>query len=374
MAILLHDSDLIIPAPPKTVENLTNHDILLGQLIPPIERIRLFSPQQYEDFINEWLHGYLMGKSEYVDVRQSGGAGDMGRDIVAYVDKLSPYGLWDNFQCKHYRTALAPSDIWVELGKLCHFTFINMYTIPRKYYFVAPQGVGSKLGTLLEKPEQLREELIKNWDNYCLKNITTTKNISLTGNFKSYVESFDFSIVSHFPTLTIIEQHSQTRWHAYRFGGGLTKRRPTPPSPPNEIGKGESLYVKYLLEAYEDHLNTTITTIADLQHFPKIIKHFNRQREHFYRAESLNQFARDTLPDNSSFEELKNEIYSGVIDVSEDEHNDGFECVKETIQAARLLQLTKINPLSDHIHTDDRSGICHHLANEEKLRWVTPDE
>jgi hypothetical protein len=64
-------------------------------------------------------------------------------------------------ECKHYSNALTPSNVYLELGKLCVYTWRGDYTVPRRYRFVAPLGVGTKLHDMLRKPEELRKELIK---------------------------------------------------------------------------------------------------------------------------------------------------------------------------------------------------------------------
>ena len=43
--------------------------------------------------------------------------------------------------------------------------------------------------------------------------------------------------------------------------------------------------------------------------------------------------------------------------------------VLAVVKSARSLQLTS-NPLTTRIHTRDRGGICHQLANDGKVRWV----
>jgi len=96
--------------------------------------------------------------------------------------------------------------------------------------------------------------------------------------------------------------------------------------------------------------------------------HFGRQREAFYHAESLRVFARDTVPEGT-FESLQDEIHSGVIDICDANHADGYERVKEVTQAARELQLTS-NALLTRAKTKDRDGICHQLANEDRLLWT----
>lgn len=364
-----NESTLIkIEAP--VVERVTNQNLLLGKPIPAIDRLKLFSPDEYEVFIQEWLYGYL--NTKYERVRRSGGAGDKGRDVIAFIkySKDNNELIWDNYQCKHYDKPLMPSNIWVELGKLCFYTYRKDFTIPNKYMFVAPQGVGSSLGDLLQNPDQLKNGLIKNWDKYCKEAITKEKEIKLEGSFNQYVEKFDFSIVGYMEPLEIIEQHQQTRYHIPRFGGGLSKARPISIVTPTEIKDREMNYVNKLFKAYSDHTKEQINTLEKLNDHSTLINHFHRQREHFYLADSLHKFERDTLPDGTNaFNELKDEIFGGIIDIVESTFKDGLEKVKKVTQEARKIEITS-NLLVSVLKSDDRSGICHHLANEDKIDWV----
>jgi hypothetical protein len=114
--------------------------VAAGLPIPPIERIRIFSDGQWEDFVLEWADSL---RDHYGTVEQCGGAGDMGRDIIAF-DTVNPL-IWDNYQCKHYKSGLAPGDIWVELGKLVYYTHNNEYTYRRA---IELQGRVSELQSL----------------------------------------------------------------------------------------------------------------------------------------------------------------------------------------------------------------------------------
>ena len=60
-----------------------------------------------------------------------------------------------------------PSDIWLELGKLVYYSYHGEFTVPRAYMFVAPQGAGSTLSKLFERPDELRTELIEKWEVKC---------------------------------------------------------------------------------------------------------------------------------------------------------------------------------------------------------------
>jgi hypothetical protein len=95
--------------------------------------------------------------------------------------------------------------------------------------------------------------------------------------------------------------------------------------------------------------------------------HYHRQREYFYHAESLRNFARDTVP-SGTFESLQDEVHAGVVDISEAVHLDGLACLNAVTQAAQELQLTE-NGLISVVKIQDRRGICHQLANVDRLRW-----
>ncbi|HEY2662468.1 MAG TPA: hypothetical protein VGI79_22315 [Caulobacteraceae bacterium] len=85
-------------------------EIVPGPSIVPTERMKLFSPSDWEGFVNEWASSL----GQYGSVERTSGAGDMGCDVIGAVDPNDPNSLWDNFQCKHYDHVLAPSDIWIK--------------------------------------------------------------------------------------------------------------------------------------------------------------------------------------------------------------------------------------------------------------------
>jgi len=350
-----------LPTPSNRI-NPTNYNVQWGVPLNPVQRLKSMPPNEWEDFVREWAESL---KTEYHDVQRCGGSGDQGRDVVAYVTEAADP--WDNYQCKHYKGPLGPGQIWVELGKLCYYTFTSEFGIPRRYYFVAPEGVGTKLSKLIDKPIELRSQLIQEWGDKCETEITSTGPIKLEGKFLDYVKSFDFSIIKRISVGRIIEQHQATRYHVIRFGGGLPSR-PDPDKPPDTISSEEARYVTPLVEAYSEHTGRTLKSVDELRDRQDLTDHFRRCREHFYCAESLRNFSRDHLP-HDEFEKLQNEIHDGIIDVVSLRHADGYERVVKTIQKARRLQITD-HPLLSCLHTNDRSGICHQLANDNRLVWV----
>ena len=350
-------------APPSTV---TADQVIHGPQIPPQQRILLYSPAEWEGFTEEWAHFCL--KKQYVQVQRFTGAGDRGIDMAGFTDAEKLLGVWDNYQCKRYlEHAVYPSEAWPEIGKILWYSFTKEYLAPRRYYFVAPHGVGTTLAGYLGNAGKLKKALIENWDKHVRDAITETKEVQLSGELLAYVEHFDFSIFDSKTALQLIDDHRQCSCHAVRFGGGLPAR-PNAEKPPADIAPQESRYVAQLLGAYGDHKKQAVPDVSALKAWPPLAGHFWRQREAFYHAESLRVFARDSVP-LGTFEALQEDVHSGVIDICDADHPDGYERVKQVTQAARELHLTS-NALLTCAKPKDRDGICHQLANEDRLVWT----
>lgn len=348
---------------PVTTVAVTNDSVSSGLPIPAIDRIKIFSDLQWEEFILEWADSL---KDQYAEVERCGGAGDMGRDIVGVRREDSTS--WDNYQCKHYKSPLAPTDIWIELGKLVFYTHRGDYTYPRQYFFVAPQGAGTKLSNFFRNAEQLRSGLIDHWNSHCRLKILSREEIDLTDELLSYVNGLDFSIFSAVPPLRIIDQHAKTRWHVARFGGGLPPRLPAT-MPPDEPADHEVVYVQQLLGAYGEYLQQEVRYPGDIANNENLIGHFEDSRREFYSAESLRLFSRDTLPPGE-FDKLQNEVHDAIRDDVRSTQPDGFHRVMAVVRTARLLPLSG-HSLHSRISTRDRGGMCHQLANERKVRWTS---
>lgn len=353
-----------IEEPPKPGTALMAALATSGPAIPPQQRLLIYSPDEWEDFVEEW--GFYCLKKAYLKVQRFSGAGDMGIDVAGFADTNFLQGVWDNYQCKHYDHGLRPGDVWPELGKIIWYSFKKEYVPPRRYYFVAPRGAGTKLGRLLLNPTKLRDELIANWDKSVKGAITDTQQVPLDVALRAYVDAFDFSIFEAKTALELVDDHRQTPVHAARFGGGLPPR-PATGKPPADVAHPESRYVAQLLAAYGEHTGTAVTDPSALSQ-QTLRDHFRRQREAFYEAESLRVFARDTVPPGT-FESLQDNIYDGVIDTHDAGHADGYAKVRAVTKAARDVQITA-NALISCTNPKDRDGICHQLVNEERLRWT----
>ncbi|CAA0152000.1 ABC-three component system protein [Tenacibaculum maritimum] len=346
----------------------TSYQTTFGKRILPIKRIELFSPDEWEEFIEEWLE---TKKSKYIEVEKLGGSGDMGRDVVAYIsDKTKPNYKWNCYQCKHYDKPLMPSQVYAEFGKIIYYTFLKKYPVPEKYFFVAPKNCGTSLSTLLTSSKELKKNIKDNWSKNIENSITNTS-VKLEGKLLKYFNNFNFGIFSKIVTKDIIKEHANHRNHITRFGGGLPEREKLDEkSISKKIQKKEINYVDQLIKAYNTESKKNCTKPNELDE--KYSNHFNRARLSFHHSEQLRNFSRDSLPINT-FENFQDEIFSSIIDMTEDDYDNDFKKVKEVEKEVRKVIISS-NPLKDIIIVNDKVGVCHQLVNDKKIYWVKDEE
>jgi hypothetical protein len=348
------------PQPPEIA-----HAVSPSVLTPAVV-LQTYGDGEWEQFALEWAAAF---DPPYAHLDRVGGAGDKGRDIVAYTGDPNTACDLDVYQCKHYDHPIQPNEIWRELGKLCVYTFRGDYRVPRRYRIIAPHGVGGTLADLLTKPEELRAGLIAKWDDKCRAEISQSEEFLLEGALLNHVQGFDFRIVGYIPVHELLSQHRRTSHWFRRF------RRDPPPRPasspaPAEIQPTELRYVKQLLDAYGDNLKTQVPDVAALAPHTDHAEHFQRSRTDFFMADSLNRFYRDQFPPGA-FEDVKKQVFDGVVEVASAAHPCGMTRVRETVKAAVQLPLAQTD-YTPYVEPGDKKGVCHHLANDDKLVWVKP--
>jgi hypothetical protein len=336
-----------------------------GMAFPVADLIQTFKPEVWEDFTEEWAYSQ---QKKYKEIIRYTGAGDMGLDILCFYTTKYFDGPWDNVQCKRYACELKPTQVWVELGKIIYYSFIGEYPPPKSYYFAASKGLGLKLKKLLTKPDVLKSKLIENWDGYCESKITETKRIPLQGKLLAYLDKFDFRIFKMIPVAEMSKGHANTVFYARRFGTASFPERPPVALPPDTVQPRESRYVQQLFEVYSEKLAVQLNDPIQLAKYPEIEQHFNRSREVFYHAESLRNFPRDSV-DPGAFDAIRDEIYHGCVDTYEMVYADSLARVRSTVSHASTLT-PNCNALCIRVQTQDKQGLCHHLANEDRFTWV----
>ena len=338
----------------------------------PQLRLKTMGEDEFERVVGEWAYSCLRKEKKYSNVALLGGSGDSGRDLVAYIDDNMQK--FDIYQCKRYEKPLSPSTYMIEFGKLCYYTYIGEYVVPNKYYIVASNGIGQSLRKLIEHPKQINTELINTWDEKCgKKRQIIAEGIKMTDSLRKYIEEFDFSIVSDIAPITLLDEFSKSPWYKYHFGGGI-KKRPTFEKPSEQLKKSEKTmpYVKQLLKVYSKEAGQVYETHEDLKNNQKLYKHFMRQREGFFSAQSLKRFARDELLNEDSYNSLKGQVEFGIMDVYENEYSSELERVKETTKQANSLGVS-CEEIKD-VTIYDKTGMCHELVNDEKIIWSDIDE
>jgi hypothetical protein len=100
----------------------TAAQVASGIPVPPVSLLRIMSPDEWEQFTQEWL-SFHKNKGTYYSIKKYSGAGDLGLDVVAFTSAEGFAQPWDSYQCKHYDHPLAPGDIYGEIGKIVYHSF-----------------------------------------------------------------------------------------------------------------------------------------------------------------------------------------------------------------------------------------------------------
>jgi hypothetical protein len=329
--------------------------------------IRTYDDEEWEAFIREWQAG-LKKQHGYVEVKRMGGGGDLGRDVVGLCDADCFEGVWDNYQCKHYDKPLSTSPAVEDAGKVIFHSFSGAYSPPRKCIFVAPRMVSTELRELLLNPTKFRTEVLSTWNKRVAKKISSGENHQLVGPLKLYAECYDYTTFGYATLDEVLDGHRLTGYWAERFHGFL----PPPPRGvvPTGVTAGETMYVSRLLEVYEEMEGATIVSPQTLAaEHPMHAMHLHQQRVRFFDADYFAHHYRDsTAP--GTVEDFEEQIHDAV--------EPALAFIKGTGQErlARALETAgNCNPaglLAPQAKIRVKQGVCHQLANRDRLRWRLP--
>jgi hypothetical protein len=331
-------------------------------VLTPRQYLHFYSDKEWEEFTVEWVralgHPYLL-------VTRMGGAGDRGADVAACLTAQGTNGEWHCYQCKHYEDALRPAEAWIEIVKIFAAKVQRAYELPTRYVFVAPK-ISPYLTRYLANPATLKAEFFKAWEKEDTK-LGTDLDTDDRAAVETLARKTDFSMFEAPDLEWIINLHSTTPQHARRFPAPL-KPRPAVMQPPHEEGTQEALYVRKLLTAYNEKHGIALQTLEEARDHAKTRAHLARQREAFYSAESLRVFARDSVPDGT-YEAIESDLYHAVVDVEERDYAIGYDRLDAVLIAAASFQPNAANILAPVVTVPDRKGMCHQLANDDRLTW-----
>ncbi len=328
---------------------------------PPASLVQLLSPEQWEDFIEECCRVQMGPRTKYAYVQRIGSSGDAGRDVEArYSAGLVENG-WDLYQAKKYQSAVGESTFFPELAKFFHHLSIGTYPIPRNYFICAPRNTTPSLHDLIAKPDELRKRFTEWWRTTKAKTVYPANEASL----KVALE-FDFGRIHEFPVKDLIDLHARdANAHAELFG--VVAERGENPSTPAHPTTNEQRYIEEILRAYSEQAGAPLSLVAAMGS-PTYSEHLSGCRTEFYCAEGLKRFSRDIYP--GQFEALLTEVHGGVRrTLASPRFGTGMERMDAVLDQASRLQVSG-NPLADRLYPADLPGTCHHLVNEEKIKWV----
>ena len=103
------DTDFKVIVPKQSTVVPSSAHVHAGVPVPKSVRVQNFSPDEWEEFVEEWTTAL----NSYKSVCRFGGVGDYGIDIAGFYSHKGFKGAWDNYQCKRYKDPLKPSDVWV---------------------------------------------------------------------------------------------------------------------------------------------------------------------------------------------------------------------------------------------------------------------
>ncbi|WP_346115059.1 ABC-three component system protein [Nonomuraea maheshkhaliensis] len=327
----------------------------------------LYGPDEFEEFVKEWIPA--LG-SRYVLVERHGGTGDHGIDVAGYLSQQKLEGEWHNYQCKRYASALSWSTAVVEMRKMFVFAQAGHFTLPRRYVFVAPRFART-LQQTLAKPTDARSKFLTEWDSATEKFVTDLS-AERRQAVKDLAAATDFSIFECADLDEVFELHRTTPHWAERFPHAPLSRGPDMIQPPAQHRADEARYVRHLLDVYRERYPGRVTDLEQVSSVEEADAHLKRQRVAFFAAESLRAFARDsTLPEY--FDRLQEDVFDIVVEVAERAYPNGWERHAAVAEAAGSVQVTP-TILTPFVQPLTRKGICHHLANGDRLIWCREEE
>lgn len=143
---------------------------------------------------------------------------------------------------------------------------------------------------------------------------------------------------------------------------------PKPPEKPDIDIEGRYIHQLCLAFGTFDQVNYAQDTDLPEHHQ----REYQEQRGYFWDAQGLSRNLRDVLENQDVFDQLKDDLYDGVIDTCRDNHPNGLKRMRATLTASTRTQLTAsvITQFQTLIQNRHRKGMCHVLTNEGRMMWV----
>ena len=291
----------------------------------------------------------------------------MGRDVVGFRSSARHEEDWDNYQCKQYRGKVGTPEGILAVGKIFYWAAQGYFTVPRAFYFVAPNGVNTNLLALINKPSLFRQTLIDDWGKYCSKKIIAKSEISMDDTLKAAIESFDFGRVRTIDVDEMLEDPAVIKLLVEKFGddpGAYPKA-----VVPLEVQPEELAYLEALVDAYNEREPGAYGTHADILAHASHGSDLRTHRERYFEADGFQKFYRDNTPPEV-IDNFRRDIHFGVRETLRGPAPDQLARVDAVMLQAATI--TPAGPLANHAHIPVKQGMCHHLVSDGVIGWKKP--
>lgn len=325
-----------------------------------IEILKL-EADELEELVKKWL---AQEKATYVDFERYSGSYDRGLDAVGFLTNERHAGVWDNFQCKQLARSLGETEFLIEIGKVFYYSSIGEFTLPRRYIFVAPNGVSKNVRTYVGSPEKIRKILLDEWDKTVGNKIIQGKSIELTNELKGLISKYDFSKIEAWNNHKLIEQPNLRK--VLHFHIDINPGKAPAGSVPNNIEIDERPYISQLIQIYSDDGGISYSSESEIYDHKMYGRHLVEQRRRYYDAEAFNRHFRDNIAEET-LTQFTNDIYDGVFD--EYFSLTGITRVTAVMKSAGALHVSGVFGKHNSAPGSVKQGVCHQLANIGRLPW-----
>ncbi len=150
--------------------------------------------------------------------------------------------------------------------------------------------------------------------------------------------------------------------------------RPNDVPVPEKATANETTYIDELLKAYGDAENLPSFSANDLEKYPEYSDDLDDRRIDYYSAVTIQrgvlELGNGKFADQ--FDVLKREVLDGVKDTARKSHPNGYERMLSVMEQAVALFVPNylLSSSPYWISGKIKKGVCHHLVNDHKLRWV----
>jgi hypothetical protein len=175
------------------------------------------------------------------------------------------------------------------------------------------------------------------------------------------------------PAATVYFDDSDGKLHI----GDTTISIPKELHPPSDIAPEEEIYVGKLLVAYADAMKSGLLTKENLESLPvKYQRNFKEQRINYYSAMRIHRFTRESIVNGEEqFSKWKSDTYDYISDTLWDDYNDGYRRLTSVLIKVIDSSTTSIlDNFKNLIGPKEKKGVCHLLASDGPIHWVTENE